>query len=488
MIGNQTENRSTFFSASGNTENTFTNSIHEFKVIQNIKMILLEKFIYGFRLDSVIEIEKIRKYADDMNIRLTKGNELLKKQILKCGIVIGGKLYCKSDDFIKELCDIINRIFCDGANVIYYEMLFLNESDWMSSHNIVSCEMLKEFLKLYVSGCTFSKKFMMKALKCTEKEAVTSEIIRVWGNRPTMRIETLSECLQYIPLKNIKRVMSGNDMFVNTDKSEYFFIEKLIISDNDVANILKYVEKTCEKQGFVSLKDIPIGDLSEENYEISEDTVRKAVCKKILSSPYHLKGKIISKDFDLGTLSLLNEYLKGKKECSFEEVAEKAKELTGSKNRQYVFVALYDEMIRVDVNRFVASEEVYFDIDKTDNVLSEFIKSDFCAVQDVTTFAMFPECGQNWNHYLLESYCYRYSKKYCLCVKNFNNKNVGIIAKKEVNKIYDEMMADALSKMNVELTETSVAKVLFDAGYIAKQKNYNLTEVLQQAEAIRKGR
>jgi len=54
---------------------------------------------------------------------------------------------------------------------------------------------------------------------------------------------------------------------------------------------------------------------------------------------------------------------------------------------------------------------------------------------------MFPICGIPWNHYVLESFCYKYSKKYSLHVINYNNKNAGIIAEKTFNKSYDEMLA-----------------------------------------------
>ena len=74
-------------------------------------------------------------------------------------------------------------------------------------------------------------------------------------------------------------------------------------------------------------------------------------------------------------------------------------------DRRYAFQVLYDEMVRIDTNRFVSTTLVDFNVGEIDEVLSRwFIKDHFIAIQDVTTFVLFPDCGQNWNHYLLESY------------------------------------------------------------------------------------
>ena len=70
---------------------------------------------------------------------------------------------------------------------------------------------------------------------------------------------------------------------------------------------------------------------------------------------------------------LLKQYIKGKDECAFDEVADKVIELTGGANRQYAFQALYDDMIRVDRNRFVANQLVNFSINEIDTVLAGFV-------------------------------------------------------------------------------------------------------------------
>lgn len=90
---------------------------------------------------------------------------------------------------------------------------------------------------------------------------------------------------------------------------------------------------------------------------------------------------------------------------------ERAEELSGSSNKQYAITALYDTLVRSDVDQFISEKNVYFEVDRIDELLETIVGNRFAPIRKVSTFALFPPCGINWNHYLLESYCYRFSKK-----------------------------------------------------------------------------
>jgi len=454
-----------------------------------IVAVLKQHYEYGFKYDSIRELMRFRQFADEMGITLPEEDEALKTSILSSGTVIDDKVYCKSDDMLQELQRIVDDILSSGAVVIYYESLFENKQEWMESHVITSPDMLKEYLQYNISGCSFSKKFMVKGSRCSEKDAVTDELKRIWGAHPVESVYRLSDRLPYIPIGNIWRAISGNDLFVLSSEGEYLFIDRFRITKDEEEDILDYVDEICEKNGFASLCDVPLGSIEEENYELTQTAIYNAIYKKVLSGKYHLNGKILTKEkSELDAVMLLKQYIKGKDECTFDEVADKVVELTGGINRQYAFQALYDDMVRVDKKRFVANRLVNFSIDEIDTVLAGFVTDNFCAIRDVTTFAMFPLCGQNWNHYLLESFCYKYSRKYSLHVIHFNDKNAGIIAEKDFNKKYNEMLAIALARTDVELSPEVIGQYLFNTGYMAKSKYAKLGEIAQRASELRKER
>lgn len=459
------------------------------KTNHEIASVLKQHYEYGFKYDSIRELMRFRQFADEMGITISEDDEVLKASILSYGTVIDDKVYCMNDDMPQELQRIVDDIFSSGASVIYYERLFENECEWMESNIITDSVMLKEYLQNNTVGCLFSKKFMVKGSRRSEKEVVTDELKRIWGGHPVESVHNLIECLPYIPSEVIWRVISGNDFFVRTAEGEYLFIDRFHITEGAEEDILDFVSENCEKNGFASLSEIPLGDIEEENYELTKTVICNAIYKKVLSGKYHLNGKILTKEnSELDVVMLLKQYIKGKNECSFDEVAEKVVELTGGTNRQYAFQALYDDMVRVDKNRFVADQFVNFSVDEVDTVLTGFITDGFRAILDVTTFAMFPLCGQSWNHYLLESFCYKYSRKYNLHVIHFNDKNAGIIAERDFNKKYNEMLAIALARSNVELSSDAIGQYLFNAGYMAKSKYAKLDEISQQALKLRKER
>lgn len=470
-------------------DNCNRQSIASAELNSKIIAVLKQHYEYGFKYDSIRELMRFRQFADEMGVTLPEKDEELKASILSSGTVITGKVYCNSDDMSKELQCIVDNIFFSGAGVIYYESLFENEQEWMESHVITSPDMLKEYLQTSITGYSYSKKFMAKGDRRSEKSVVTDEIKRIWGSHPVESVRNIRERLPYIPSGNIWRVISGNDSFVWAFEGEYLFIDRFRITEDEEEDILDFVEGSCKKNGFVPLNDVPLGSIEEENYELTHTVIYNAIYKKVLSGKYHLNGKILTKEkSNLNTVMLLKQYIKDKDNCTFDEVADKEVELTGEKNRQYVFQALYDDMVRVDKDHFVANRLVNFSIDEIDTVLAGFITDNFRAIRDVTTFAMFPLCGQNWNHYLLESFCYKYSRKYSLHVIHFNDKNAGIIAEKDFDKKYNEMLAIALARTDVELSPQVVGQYLFNTGYLAKSKYVNLNEISQRAIELRKER
>lgn len=454
-----------------------------------IMAVLKEHYEYGFKIDSLIELMRFRQFAEEMGVIVDADDADLKSLILASGTMIDGRVYCKSSSLKEELQSTIERAASEGVTVLYYDCLFDSESEMMEKHVITSPEMLKEYLQKNITGWSFSKRFMVKGERCAEKVAVSEEIKRVWGDYAVLNVNTLSERLPYIPIGNIWRVISGNDAFVLAGEGEYLLVERFRITEEEEEEILDFVNEQCEQDGFASISDVPLGDIEEENYELSRLVIYNAIYKKVLAGRYQLNAKILTKDESgLDAVQVLKQSLAGKDEYTVDKALSKVKEITGTTNRSYAFQALYDEMVRVDKNRFVATRFVHFPVDEIDTILSDFVRDGFCAVRDVTTFAMFPLCAQPWNHYLLESFCYKYSRKYSLHAIHFNDKNAGIIAEKDFNKTYNQMLAMALARTDIELNSDAAGTYLFDAGYMSKRKYSQLDDIVQQAMELRKER
>lgn len=459
------------------------------KYTETVTQILSAKYKYGFRIGSAIELMKIRNYAETENLDLPSSDDELEKEISAAGVSIEGKVYVFRKELLDELGAIIDEIFQSGIVAIFLSSFIEKHEGWLEENHIASEQLLKEVLKQCRSHLYFGQNIITSGERMTEHEVVVAEIHRVAGAEAIVRFKDLTDQLIYIPSEKIAWSLSASDEFVWISEGKYFRMCHFTRSDEDEEEILSFVSGECDSKGYASITDVPMGNIPEENYELSITALYSAIYKSILKGNYYLNGKILTKDrHDVDIVVLLKAYCQDSDEYTVTEMMKRAEELTGSINKQYAMIALYDTLVRVDVDHFVSEKQVYFDIDRIDSLLEEIIGDRFAPIRKVTTFALFPTCGLNWNHYLLGSYCYRFSRKYRLSVLNYNDKNAGMIAAIDLPLTYNEMLCEAAADANIELMPEVVGEYLFTNGFTARRKYSSMQEIIEKAKTIRKER
>ena len=474
-------------------KNDSDNSSLCFPYCQQVKVVLRERYQYGFRLESTIDMKRFRRYAEELNIDLPESDDLLKNEIKNAGVKIDDKVYLIETNTFDFIRDIIDKLVSGGSRIIFYECIYDFDMPGMEEHYITESEQLKTIMKqcrqnIFEDSVNvyFAKNFISLIGEKTERDAVTVEILRVWGDGQTRHVDDLSKHLPAIPKENVRRYLSGSDAFVWISEGVYFNMQRFVITEDERDAILFFVEEECTNKGYASISEVPFGNIEEENYELTTVGLQEAVYNAVLLNRYYLNGKILTKDDKtLDVVTLVKQYLIGKDECTFDEIDKKVEEIAGARYRYMAYDALYNTMVRVDKNRYVAHRYIKFDIDAIDNILSEMIENKFLAIKEITSFALFPVCGSPWNHYLLESYCYSYSKRYCLKVVGFNDKNAGIIAENDVTDEYYELLAQAAARSKIELTAKTVGQYYFETGYMGKRSFSDLESTVERAKAIR---
>lgn len=448
--------------------------------------ILSARYKYGFRIGSPIDLMKFRNYAEEGCINLPAEDEELEKEIAAAGVAFDGKIYVFSTELLEGLGQIIDEIFESGVAVIFFSSFMERQEEWLEANHVSSEALLKEIIRRCRPSFYFGQNILTKGKHVTEHEAVVSEIHRIAGGSAVVWISALSEHLPYIPDEKIAWSLSASDEFVRISEGKYFRMSEFICSEEDKAAILDFVSEECSKRGYVSITDIPMGSIPEENYELSTAALYQAVFNHVLKKLYYLNGKIVTADQNgIDITVLLKAYCQDCDACTATEVMERAEELTGNINKQYSLIALYDSLVRVDADRFVSEKQVHFDVDRIDALLKSIVGDRFAPIRKITTFALFPPCGQNWNHYILESYCYRFSRKYRLSVLNYNDKNAGMIASIDLPLTYNEMLSEAVANADVELTQEAVGEYFFENGFTAKRKYSSMPEIIEKAKTIR---
>lgn len=451
--------------------------------------ILTKYYSYGFRTGSPIELMRFRNYVEKEHINLPQDDDDLIKEIYYAGINLEGKIYVFSSEEIKRLTLSIEEVFCSGSQAFFIEPFMETNADWLEELHIVSVDLFKELLKSVCPQYSFSLNMIMVGNKRTEQEAVVAEIHRVSTGKSIILLQELEEQLPFIPSEKIAWNLSASDEFVWLDEGRYFRMAEFSITAAERECISQYVAQECENVGFASLMSIPLANVGEQNFELTTNALYIAVYLSVLKNQYHLNGKILTrgtKEIDID--ELLRNFCRDHDRCTVSEVTERAIALTGSPNRQHVFTALYDTMVRIDAETFVSDSLVDFNIERIDYVLTQTVGTKSIAIRNVSTFVLFPTCGQPWNHYLLESYCYRFSELYRLSVLSFNEKNAGMIFHKSINQSYDDMLSYAAAQADIELTVECVGEYFFANGYTAKRKYARLPMIIEKAIILREER
>lgn len=451
-----------------------------------LEKLLSKRYKYGFRLGSPIELMRIRNYAEEDDISLPDSDEELECEIAATGINIDGKVFIINEENLSEIAALTDAVFDEGATVIFLNQLMEVKEEWLSEQHITTADMLKTLLKRVRPQYYYGQNIITPGERLTEHDAIVKEILRISKGQTVIQTDDLKEKLPYVPTEKIAWSLSMSPEFIWISEGKYFLMNQFVISEEDANIISKHVASECELNGYASITGLPLGNIPEENYELSETAIYAAVYSSVLKEHYYLRGKILTKEENgVDIYALLKAYCNGKSYCSVSELMERAEELTGTPNKQTSMTVLYDTMVRVDADEFVSEDQIHFDTSAVDTLLKSMVGTRFAPIRSVNTFVLFPSCGASWNHYVLESFCYRFSEGYRLAVINYNDKNAGLIVSKDLTLSYADMLSEAAANSSVELTLESVGQYFFDNGYTAKRRYAKMPEILERAKKIR---
>jgi hypothetical protein len=234
---------------------------------------------------------------------------------------------------------------------------------------------------------------------------------------------------------------------------------------------------------------LPFGEIEERNYELSITAVHNAVYRICLSDKFDKKGKIITCKGDVSdALAIMKKKCRTIDKCSLDDLLKIEKELTGEVRRWIPMEAGNTILVRIDKETYITDKYVHFNADKIDKAIELFVKGDYLPLKSFTTFGAFPDCGQEWNLFLLESYCRRFSRKFRFDAPFVNSRNAGAVIRKICGLNYTEIMTDAVANADIPLKNTVVGKFLYESGYTSRSTTAKVGEIIDKAKTIRERR
>ncbi len=454
-------------------------------LVEKLTNILASRFSNGYRLSSPIEMTRFRSFAaKDLNGELKLSDEELKSHIAACGTVYEGKVYAVSADTKKRIKELAERYFADGAQAIFFAAFYTKNEDWLFDASVVSGEMLTDILRRLFPRLSFTQTYFGYT-NASVFATLEKEILRVWDGDILLTYDKIAERLPYVPLERIKYVLGQNGDFIWNSVETFSHISRIVINDDEHEAVRTAAMQKCNVCGYVSITDLPFGEIEERNYELSITAIHNAVYRICLSDKFDKKGKIVTRKGDVfDALTIMKEHCRTIDKCSLDDLLSYEKELTGEVHRWIPMEAGNTILVRIDKENYVADKFVHFDSNLIDEAIELALKGDYLPLKSFTTFGAFPDCGQTWNLFLLESYCRRFSQSFRFDAPSVNSRNVGAVIRKSCMMDYTQIMADAVANTDILLTEANVGRFLYGSGYTGRSTTARASEIIEKARAI----
>ena len=458
-------------------------------VLDKLIQILSKRFTNGFRIDSPIELARFRSFAaEDLGEEILLSDQELKGYIAGCGTTFDGKVYAVSAQTKERIRGLVGEYFADGAQAIFFAEFYAKNENWLFGASVISHDMLIDILRMLFPKLSFMQTYFGYT-DASIFAVLESEILRVWGDDVLLTYTQLAERLQYIPLDRIKNTLGQNGNFIWSSVETFSHISRVSITEEEREAIRKVATRKCNADGYVSITDLPFGEIKERNYELSITAVHNAVYYICLSDRFNKKGKTITRKGDVfDALTIMKEYCRTVDKCSFDDLLNIEKELTGMVRRKISLEAGSAILVRIDKDTYVADRHVHFNVDKIDEVIEFFVKEGYLPLKSFTTFGAFPDCGQEWNLFLLESYCRRFSRRFRFDAPSVNSRNAGVVIRKSCRLNYMEIMTDAVVNADIPLKNSIVGKFLYENGYTGRSTAAKVREIIAKVKGIQKRR
>ena len=456
--------------------------------------LLIKNFPKGYRIGSPLELRKFKKYWEIMysNI-LEMEDENIIKCIKKCGIINDDKVYIPKimlDDNTKvKLFSYINNSFDSGKVILYYESLFKEFSDDFLDCYMYNSNMLKEYLSYMNEGNYYTNINFISKYSNTEINPYNEIKTCLEENRTPMRYSDIFKILSYIPEKKIKSALAQNSEFISNRREEYFHINIVNLSDDEIEDIAEIIHISINEKDFISGNELINSIKQKYHYIIDDNSVlsdiglRNAIGYK-LKDRFSFKGNIISRFGQaLSMMEVFADFCKNKVSFTLDELKVLKQELDTS----IYFDAVYENSLRISKDKFVSKSQAAFQLEKTDEAIDRFCNGDYIAIAKIKQFGSFPDAGFSWNSFLLEHYVAMYSQNYKLIHSTYNEGVCvgGIVKKNSPINTLDELIIDVIAKNGLVLQRDVALQFLCDEGYLARRSYSGIEQALIKAKELR---
>ena len=456
---------------------------------------LLDKFFQkGFRMESSLDMKKLRKfYQEQYGTELSDEDALVCQDISSVTILHEGKAYLPdsmlSQEKKEKLLQYIEDRFSSGCDAIYYGALFTEFEEAFQGERIYTPEMLKTYLSYINKGnYVLQRSYLAKdyTVQMNPEDDIREYLKEAAG---PVEVERLAAELSYIPEQKIKFALSTNNDFIWNATGEYFYEDCVHFSNSELEWISQFILDGIEERDFVTGNELVeaveahFPDIKEMYQWITPVGMRNVIGYK-LNDRFSFNGNIISKyGEDLSMAEVYAKYCRKHSRFTLDELNVLKQELGST----IYFDEIYANSLRISQNEFVSQDMAQFDVEATDEAIGRICTGQYMSLQEIRDFGTFPYAGYPWNEYLLEHFVANYSQKFMLLHIGFSaNVCAGAIVKQASSfKDFNDLLVDILANSNIVLDEDSALEYLRQQGYIARRRYSDIGRIVTEAKVVR---
>lgn len=456
---------------------------------------LLDKFFQkGFRMESSLDMKKLRRfYQDQYGTELSDEDALVCQDISSVTILHEGKAYLPdsmlSQEKKEKLLQYIEDKFVSGCDAIYYSALFSEFEEAFQGERIYTPEMLKTYLSYINKGnYVLQRSYLAKdyTVQMNPEDDIREYLKEAAG---PVEVERLAAELSYIPEQKIKFALSTNNDFIWNATGEYFYEDCVHFSNSELEWISQFILDGIEERDFVTGNELVeaveahFPDIKEMYQWITPVGMRNVIGYK-LNDRFSFNGNIISKyGEDLSMAEVYAKYCRKHSRFTLDELNVLKQELGST----IYFDEIYANSLRISQNEFVSQDMAQFDVEATDEAIGRICTGQYMSLQEIRDFGTFPYAGYPWNEYLLEHFVANYSQKFMLLHIGFSaNVCAGAIVKQASScKDFNDLLVDILANSNIVLDEDPALEYLRQQGYIARRRYSDIGRIVTEAKVVR---
>ncbi len=458
--------------------------------------ILLEKFPRGFRIDSKLDMGRLRIFWKEIyGSELLEDDETVRKRIahitVRCQDFVYLPEMMASEETKEEIFAYLDECFKNGKTAVYFDAIYKEFLLEFASKRINNPDMLKRYIAFVNGGRYYIHKNYLTAEADAEVNPTDEVRNYMMSVGVPITMDDLKEALSHIDENMVFWIVAGRDSaeFVRNKKGEYFHADIIHFTQQEIDTIIEMIQQSIDDKGYMGGKEltdaieVKIPAIMERYPFLSWLGLRDVIAYK-LQDVFSFRGKIISAyGLDLSMSDVFSYFAENHEHFTLEQLNSLKRDL----DTPIYFDDVYANSLRINKDDFVSRDYASFDIEATDDAISRFCTGDYIPLQMISFFGSFPEAGFPWNGFLLEHYVAKYSKKFKLLHIGFNaSRPVGAIVKRNSRyNDFDELVVMELTTSQIPLDRENALQYLVDIGLLARKNYKGIEQALSSAKLQR---